>query len=70
MAVNDLPEYFDAVMSIRFDTEELINGQLDSEAKENPTIDDLLIAIDSLLYKQFGHNGRTFAVYDNNGEEY
>lgn len=70
MEANDLPEYFDAVLSIRFDTEDLINVHIADEAKDNPTVDDLLIAIDSLLYQDFGRQGRLFTVYDDNEEEY
>jgi hypothetical protein len=70
MEADGLPEYFDAVLSIRFLTEEIINGQLDDEAKKNPTIDDILIAIDGLLYRDYKNSPGDFSLFDDKGEEY
>jgi hypothetical protein len=69
MSSNDLPEYFDAVLNIRFTTEELIRG-LAEDGIENPDLDDILIAIDARLYNEFKSSKRDFSVFDPRGEEY
>ena len=69
MSSNDLTEYFDAVLNIRFTTEELIRSLAD-DGIENPDLDDILIAIDARLYNEFKSSKRDFSVFDPSGEEY
>jgi hypothetical protein len=69
MMKNDLPEYFDAVLNIRFTTEELIKI-LAEDGIENPDLDDILIAIDARLYNEFKSSKRDFSVFGPSGEEY
>lgn len=69
MEANGLPEYFDAVLSVRFDTEDLVESLVRSGI-ENPNIDDVLTAIDEILYKDYKNSPGNFSLFDSNGEEY
>jgi len=69
MEANDLPEYFDAVLSIRFVTENIVKSLIE-DGIENPDIDDVLSVIDSHLYSDFKRSNSMFSVFDDNGEEY
>lgn len=69
MEANDLPEYFDAVLSIRFVTENIVKSLIE-DGIENPDIDDVLSVIDSQLYSDFKRSNSMFSVFDDNGEEY
>jgi hypothetical protein len=66
----ELPRWFDAVLSIRFDTDELVEFIRDKEGIVDVTIDDLLIEVDGRLYQEFGRSNRNFVVCDDSGEEY
>lgn len=63
-----MPEYFDAVLTIRFTTEDIVKDLI-SKGIENPDIDDILIDIDNRLYNMDFRN-KDFNVYDSNHEEY
>ena len=66
----EFPRWFNASLSIRFDTDELVKFLRDEECIADVTIDDLLIEIDDRLYQEFGRSTRNFVVSDDSGEEY
>ena len=65
---DEMPEYFDAVLTIRFMTEDIVKDLI-SKGIENPDIDDIVIDIDNRLYNMDFRN-KDFNVYDSNHEEY
>jgi hypothetical protein len=65
---DEMPEYFDAVLTIRFMTEDIVKDLI-SKGIENPDIDDIVIDIDNRLYNTDFRN-KDFNVYDSNHEEY
>lgn len=66
----EFPRWFDASLSIRFDTDELVEFIRDKREIVDVTIDDLLIEVDDRLYQEFGRSTRNFVVSDDSGEEY
>jgi len=66
----EFPRWFNASLSIRFDTDEILEFLRDEEFIADVTIDDLLIEIDDRLYQQFGRSTRSFVVTDDSGKEY
>jgi len=66
----EFPRWFNASLSIRFDTDEIVKFLRDEECIADVTIDDLLIEIDDRLYQEFGRSTRNFVVSDDSGEEY
>ena len=66
----EFPRWFNASLSIRFDTDEILEFLRDEECIADVTIDDLLIEIDDRLYQEFGRSTRNFVVSDDSGEEY
>lgn len=67
---NNVADWYDAVLRIRFDSEELIES-LSDRGVDNPTVDDILIEIDGRLVDIFGiHFPSEFVVFDSNGEEW
>jgi hypothetical protein len=69
MSEKDMPEYFDAVLSVRYVTEDIVR-ELVASGNENPDLDDVLIHIDNLLHTEFRSTSRTFSLFDSSGEEY
>lgn len=66
----EFPRWFNASLSIRFDTDEILDFLRDEEFIADVTIDDLLIEIDDRLYQQFGRSTKNFVVTDDSGKEY
>lgn len=67
---NYIPDWFDAILRIRYNSDVLIE-ELQNDGIENVTIDDIMIAIDRRLTDLYGHHAsREFVVFDSDGEEW
>jgi len=70
MEDNYIPDWFDAILRIRYNSDVLIE-ELQKDGIENVTIDDIMIAIDRKLTDLYGHrSSREFVVFDSDGEEW
>jgi len=69
MEANGLPEYFDAVLSVRFVTEDIVK-MLIEDGIESPDLDDVFSVIDARLYRDYKNSPGDFSLFDDKGEEY
>lgn len=67
---NYIPDWFDAVLRIRFDSEIIVEELQKYGGIENPTADDVVIAIDEKLNELFGRPlPQQFDLFDSDGNE-
>ena len=68
---NNVADWYDAVLRIRFDSDELIEALRERDGIDDPSVDDILIEIDGRLVEMFGSQFPSeFVVFDSNGEEW